>query len=414
MQPLSFHRTNIKKVLTVTGIAVTGLLAVALSLNFNSIRYILTPKASGDIGIFEKVGIGVTNPQSKLEITTSVGQSGMDIVNTQLGNFPIFRVFSDVSKSEESKILEMKMTADARKFMTFNLGKYSNSSLRIHDFFWDDVNAKLFVSKMRVASTQTIPEIGSRAIGPLIKDNRFGIRPPCDFADYTYYRQRHPPTVYSKLCDDGGKQRWSSGPIIRWYDKNIIPQDTLAMIAVESYGEMNNNNRAGRLHFATAPGRMVGENSNTTRRNMLIFENGAVVIGFHNIDNDQFINAVDKPSNMLTVKGPVVAANYQEPSDERFKKNISPLENALEKLISLNGVSFEFKENNTQGIKFPVGKQFGVIAQEVEEVIPEVVMTDGAGYKSVEYGRLNALIVEAIKAQSGQLDQIESKLDKLN
>ena len=95
----------------------------------------------------------------------------------------------------------------------------------------------------------------------------------------------------------------------------------------------------------------------------------------------------------LTVTGQVTAASFTATSDVRLKKEIKPLENSLEKICALQGVEFEFINDLIQR------KNIGFIAQDIEKIIPQVVSTSEKGdqYKSVAYGNIVALLVEAIK-----------------
>ena len=98
-------------------------------------------------------------------------------------------------------------------------------------------------------------------------------------------------------------------------------------------------------------------------------------------------------------------------SDRRYKKNITKLQGALEKLEKISGVRFDLKED-TQS-KAGKGKHIGVIAQEVEAVAPEMVVTDKAtGYKAVAYDQLNALTIEAIKELKAENDQLKADHNK--
>ena len=85
----------------------------------------------------------------------------------------------------------------------------------------------------------------------------------------------------------------------------------------------------------------------------------------------------------------VTSTDFNTTSDERLKKNIKPLSGALEKVSKLSGVEFDWINTDKKSI--------GVIAQQVEEVVPELVHTNSKGYKSVSYGNLAALLIEAIK-----------------
>ena len=88
-------------------------------------------------------------------------------------------------------------------------------------------------------------------------------------------------------------------------------------------------------------------------------------------------------------------------SDERLKDNIETLEHGLAKVEQLRGVSYirDGKEN------------IGVIAQEVEKILPEIVLTadDEMGTKSVDYSRITAVLIEAVKDLSAKVKQLESK-----
>jgi len=93
-------------------------------------------------------------------------------------------------------------------------------------------------------------------------------------------------------------------------------------------------------------------------------------------------------------------------SDKRLKNNIKNIANPLEKLNKLNGVEFDW--NDKQDLY--KGHDIGVIAQEVEEVLPEIVDTREDGHKAVKYDRMVALLIEAVKEQQVQIDELKTKL----
>ena len=92
-------------------------------------------------------------------------------------------------------------------------------------------------------------------------------------------------------------------------------------------------------------------------------------------------------------------------SDIRFKDNIISIDNPLEKVKQINGVEFDWndKQSNYEG------HDIGVIAQNIEEVIPEVVETRTDGYKAVKYEKLVALLIEAIKQQQEEIEKLKNK-----
>ena len=112
---------------------------------------------------------------------------------------------------------------------------------------------------------------------------------------------------------------------------------------------------------------------------------------------------LDVQGGDINASGSVRAATVALTSDIRFKKDIETLDNSLEKILNLRGVSYNWKVNEYPEKYFNDRKQIGVIAQEVEKEFPEVVNTDEKGFKSVNYPALVSPIIEAIKEINGRL-----------
>ena len=121
-------------------------------------------------------------------------------------------------------------------------------------------------------------------------------------------------------------------------------------------------------------------------------------------------------SNGLYVDGDIdatgnITAYYT--SDLRLKKNIKLIQDPLDKLKEINGVTFDWKEGFTNIHKFE-GNDIGVIAQEVESVIPNIVRQHKTnGYRSVQYDKLTPLLIEAIKELSKKVDKLEKEIKQL-
>ena len=92
-------------------------------------------------------------------------------------------------------------------------------------------------------------------------------------------------------------------------------------------------------------------------------------------------------------------------SDERLKDNIEPIENAVHKLKAIQGVTYN--RNDIEGNP----RQTGVVAQQVERVLPEVVMTNDDGIKTVAYGNMVGLLIEAIKEQQDEIERLRAILE---
>lgn len=104
--------------------------------------------------------------------------------------------------------------------------------------------------------------------------------------------------------------------------------------------------------------------------------------------------------------GQINSTNFNSLSDLNAKKDIETIKNALETLLQLRGVTFKWKDNDAKSI--------GVIAQEVEQYLPEVVSTGENGEKSVSYGSIVGLVIEAIKELNGRVIKLENYINKEN
>jgi hypothetical protein len=100
-------------------------------------------------------------------------------------------------------------------------------------------------------------------------------------------------------------------------------------------------------------------------------------------------------------------------SDRRWKKDVTTINDALDMACRLRGVQFNWRQDEFAEMNFPEGRHLGVIAQEVEEVVPEVVHTSADGYKSVEYANLVAILIEAVKKLRADNDTLRDRIEKL-
>lgn len=108
----------------------------------------------------------------------------------------------------------------------------------------------------------------------------------------------------------------------------------------------------------------------------------------------------------LEVSGSIRAsAAVLSNSDERLKDNIYPIDNALSRVSQIEGVYFDWKTGGD--------RQVGVIAQQVEKVLPEVVSEDNNSYLSVDYSKIVPLLIEAINEQSSNIKDLEDRISKL-
>jgi hypothetical protein len=98
--------------------------------------------------------------------------------------------------------------------------------------------------------------------------------------------------------------------------------------------------------------------------------------------------------------------NVTATSDQRLKTDITTIENALEKVLQLRGVNYRSLQDGKTNI--------GVIAQEIQEIVPEVVQENSDGYLSVAYGNITGLLIEAVKELKKELDNIKISINGIN
>ena len=126
----------------------------------------------------------------------------------------------------------------------------------------------------------------------------------------------------------------------------------------------------------------------------------AVDLGLQTSDSPSFAGLTI--NGQITSTGDIIA--YYS-SDERLKDNIEIIADPISKVKQIRGVSWDWNE-----LTDLEGHDVGVIAQELEQVLPELVVERTNGYKAVRYEKIVALLIEAIKDQQSQIDELKSKL----
>ncbi|MGE5087207.1 MAG: tail fiber domain-containing protein, partial [Bacillota bacterium] len=178
---------------------------------------------------------------------------------------------------------------------------------------------------------------------------------------------------------------------------------TLASLQSTISGSGGTNGFGGQLIFST-------KQDNSVSINLMVMNNlGNLGVGL----NPAYKLDVNGDANLSTgsvfrIAGTQICggAGCTSSSDRRLKENIQPLTNSLEKILQLNAVEYDYKDK----VRFGDKHQIGVIAQDVEKVFPEVVITDRkTTLKSVAYDHLVAPIIESIKALYGLLIKIEDQ-----
>jgi hypothetical protein len=164
--------------------------------------------------------------------------------------------------------------------------------------------------------------------------------------------------------------------------------------------KVRNINASGITTVTNGPVLIGSGTSTGTLNQRLQVTGGAYVSGALGIGTTNPTSRLQVQGDVF-VSGIITSTDYNSASDINLKKNIKPFENALDKVIQINGVTFEWKKTNSQSA--------GIIAQDVEKVFPELVR-DG-DFKTVNYNGLIGVLVESIKELKQEIEDLKTKLD---
>jgi len=136
--------------------------------------------------------------------------------------------------------------------------------------------------------------------------------------------------------------------------------------------------------------------------NTLVLNSGEVGVG------------TNTPNYTLDVRGTIGNNTTLYHSDKRWKRDIQKLNGSLDRVMKLQGVHYKWKQDKYPEMNFPDGDQIGLIAQDVEKIIPEVVNESADGYKSIEYAKLTSILIEAIKELKKDNEDLRSINNELS
>ena len=120
-------------------------------------------------------------------------------------------------------------------------------------------------------------------------------------------------------------------------------------------------------------------------------------------------------NRLVVINGHLEATDgYSKASDINLKTNLVKLNESLSKIQTLTAYRYTWNEQAKTDFNFSDKPQIGLIAQEVEKVLPELVLESANGYKTIDYQSLSAVLIEAVKEQQSQIDELKEKNELLN
>ena len=182
--------------------------------------------------------------------------------------------------------------------------------------------------------------------------------------------------------------------------------------------------------FLAYDGLNIGSDSGTNRQmllladgigndNVLVFttseDNGDTWVPRLSIDQDGDVGiGTTAASQKLHVEGDICyTGNISACSDARYKRDVRTIRSALTTVEQLRGVAYHWRKDEFPDKEFDDGEHTGFIAQEIKDILPNVVTTDDNGYMSVDYSRITPLLVEAVKELKAENEAKESDNQEL-
>ena len=134
---------------------------------------------------------------------------------------------------------------------------------------------------------------------------------------------------------------------------------------------------------------------------MAKLKSGTRIYGTATVDTSVVVGSgVTITTNGINVVGVVTATDFNSASDLSLKTNIQSISNPIDKILQINGVTFNWRESNKPSV--------GIIAQEIEKVFPELV--NGENPKTVNYNGLIGLLIECVKEQQTEINNLKDRI----
>ena len=187
------------------------------------------------------------------------------------------------------------------------------------------------------------------------------------------------------------------------FGNNVTINGTNATIAnaTNPHLFLNDTNAGAAIFQQSGNDTRIGSDSNTQ---VLLVQNNATAVTIDTNKDAFFVGNIS--GSVIRASGDIIAFNS---SDERLKDNVTYIHKPIEKINQIGGYEFDWNEKQ----QVYSGHDVGVLAQEIEKVIPEAVKNRGSGYKGVQYDKIIPLLIEGIKELTNITKKLEKEIKKL-
>jgi hypothetical protein len=368
--------------------------------------------ADGDLIVEGNVGIGTTTPGAKLDVS-GTNEDGLKITATKTGATDVTGALISLTESSTSgtggaRALDASITHTGSTVTNRTAGWYAldlyGSGTTQADYGFVSQWANMLFDPSTAGYNYTNGYAG--ALFATLATNGNNGPNKAFFKDVAGMRIRYnfdngnkvlSATNFSGVVIDGIAEYGSSG-------LDVITNVAGLRVNKQNYG----TNRMGIWLNGDGVGAdlVLGSNKETklygNAGNLIIDTSGKVGIG-----------TTDPQGYKLYVAGSIYASGGYYPSDERFKKDITAIDSPLNKILNIKGVSYSWKTEEYKDKGFSDGRHYGVIGQEIEKVLPDIVKENPNGEKSVAYTEMIPVLIEAMKEQQKTIENQKKEMEEL-
>jgi hypothetical protein len=146
---------------------------------------------------------------------------------------------------------------------------------------------------------------------------------------------------------------------------------------------------------------------------LYFYQNGSISLALKNSTGSVGIGTNSTSTYKLYVQGEAYSTIAWSSSDLKFKQEIEDIDDALDKVLDLRGVRFRWRTEEYEDRGFPEGRHYGVVAQDAEKVMPEIVKEGPEGELSVAYSEIIPVLIESVKELKAENDLLKKRIEAL-